>query len=138
MLFSQFGINYNNLSPMFRKGSTLIRTEPALSQASTATVSGATDDEALEASTGTGTEGGQDSSNYNPTHATLAKSEGAGEGVQVASSGEAAALSIPQGARRGKRPKKVRPYEGLTGDVVVLHEDIIGDGFWTARGWLLA
>lgn len=40
--------------------------------------------------------------------------------------------------RREKRPKKIRPYEGLTGAVGVLHEDIIGDKFWEERIWLLA
>lgn len=28
LLFSTFGINYNNLPPMFRKGSTLVRRNP--------------------------------------------------------------------------------------------------------------
>ena len=37
-----------------------------------------------------------------------------------------------------KKEKKQRPYEGLVGPVVVLHEDIIKDTFWLARPWLLA
>ena len=37
--------------------------------------------------------------------------------------------------RRGKKP---RPYEGMTGQVVVVHEDIIGDAFWSQRPWILA
>jgi tRNA(His) guanylyltransferase len=39
---------------------------------------------------------------------------------------------------RAKKPKKIRPFEGLTGEVVILHEDIIGDTFWLDRTWLLA
>lgn len=41
----------------------------------------------------------------------------------------------PESAQR--RQKKVKPYEGMTGEVVVLHEDIIGDAFWAQRPWLL-
>jgi tRNA(His) guanylyltransferase len=40
--------------------------------------------------------------------------------------------------KRGKRQKKIRPFDGSTGEVVVLHEDIIGDRFWFDRPWLLA
>lgn len=36
-----------------------------------------------------------------------------------------------------KDGKKAKPYEGLTGEVVVLHEDIIRDDFWSLRPWLL-
>jgi hypothetical protein len=39
---------------------------------------------------------------------------------------------------RQRKEKKRRPYEGLTGDVVVLHLDIIGEQFWLERPWLLA
>lgn len=37
-----------------------------------------------------------------------------------------------------ERKKKSRPYEGITGEVICLHEDIIGDRFWLDRPWLLA
>ncbi|ORY31282.1 putative tRNA guanylyltransferase [Naematelia encephala] len=37
------------------------------------------------------------------------------------------------GDRKGKR----RPYEGTTGEVIVVWEDIIGDRFWEDRPWLL-
>lgn len=42
------------------------------------------------------------------------------------------------GNRGEKAKRKVKPYEGMTGELVVLHEDIIGDDFWTQRAWLLA
>jgi hypothetical protein len=45
---------------------------------------------------------------------------------------------VPPRAMRAKKPKKIRPFEGLTGEVVILHEDIIGDTFWLDRTWLLA
>lgn len=43
-------------------------------------------------------------------------------------------------AGRSKHPSKAKskPYDGLTGQVVVLHEDLIKDAFWDARPWLLA
>lgn len=34
--------------------------------------------------------------------------------------------------------QKAKPYEGTTGEIVVLHEDIIRNPFWRARPWLLA
>ena len=40
--------------------------------------------------------------------------------------------------RTGRKVKKVRPYEGTTGEVTILHEDIIGEGFWNQRPWLLS
>lgn len=78
LLFSRFGINYNNIEPMFRKGSTLVRLDPS------------------------------------------AASQGS-EGVM----------------EEGRKTKKVKPFEGITGEIVVLHEDIIGDAFWSHRPWLL-
>lgn len=87
LLFSRFGINYNNLPPMFKKGSTLVRRDP--------------------------------------------KSV---EGIAEVSTSEQANDGENQARRK---VKKVRPYEGTTGEVTVLHEDIIGDGFWNQRPWLL-
>jgi hypothetical protein len=34
---------------------------------------------------------------------------------------------------KGKR----KPYEGTVGEMVVLHEDLIKEAFWTERPWLL-
>jgi len=34
--------------------------------------------------------------------------------------------------------EKRKPYEGTTGEIVMLHEDIIRNPFWRARPWLLA
>jgi tRNA(His) guanylyltransferase len=118
MLFSQFNINYNNLSPMFRKGSVLVRSDP---------------NEVIE-----------DIDNSEPLQADL-------EAIQpepTKSSPDKTESSMPDDQkpfddlggrpRREKRPKRIRPYEGLTGAVEVLHEDIIGDRFWKERIWLLA
>ena len=38
---------------------------------------------------------------------------------------------------RQRKEKPARPYEGLTGEVRVLHVDIIRDHFWDDRPWLL-
>jgi tRNA(His) guanylyltransferase len=43
--------------------------------------------------------------------------------------------SISTKAKRKEKPK--RPYDGTSGDIIVLHEDIIRDGFWNDRPWLL-
>ena len=90
LLFSTFGINYNNIPPMFRKGSTLIRQDP---------------------------------------NAALRLVETEVAGVHING-------GTPESAQR--RQKKIKAYEGMTGEVVVLHEDIIGDAFWSQRPWLLA
>ena len=48
---------------------------------------------------------------------------------------EADTLADPNAVvKSGRRPKA---YEGLTGEVVVSYEDIIGDRFWDVRPWLL-
>lgn len=31
-----------------------------------------------------------------------------------------------------------KPYDGISGEIVVVHEDIIRNPFWRARPWLLA
>ncbi|KAK4689255.1 tRNA(His) guanylyltransferase, partial [Tremellales sp. Uapishka_1] len=69
ILFSRFGINYNTLPAMFRKGSTVVR--------------------------------------------------------------------IPGEIKDEKENKKAKPYEGTMGEIVVVHEDLIGDKFWQEREWLL-
>lgn len=103
LLFSRFGINYNTINPMFRKGSILLRVPPATRDvdrtAGTADLLMTEDDEA-----------GSESSSLPADDLRLLE-------------------------RKGKRPK---PYEGLTGVVSVLHEDIIRDGFWEVHPWLLA
>lgn len=38
---------------------------------------------------------------------------------------------------KGKKEKRRKPYEGISGDIKAHHEDIIGDAFWQERPWLL-
>lgn len=78
LLYSQFGINYNHLPARFRKGSTIVRVDPA------------------------------------PPPPPVVEGE-----------------TPPS---KGKR----KPYEGTVGELVVIHEDLIKDSFWTDRPWLLA
>lgn len=42
-----------------------------------------------------------------------------------------------KGGESGRKDKKVKAFEGTTGEVVVVHQDIIRDEFWSARPWLL-
>ena len=44
---------------------------------------------------------------------------------------------VVEEAQQRRKVKKVKPYEGMTGNVEVLHEDIIRDAFWSQRPWLL-
>ena len=39
--------------------------------------------------------------------------------------------------RREKKVKPARPFDGSTGHISVVYEDIIGDAFWRERAWLL-
>jgi tRNA(His) guanylyltransferase len=84
LLYSQFGINYNTLPPRFRKGSIVIRTDPA------------SNEESLDSQ----------------------------------------AEETEQQERR-PRKTKVKRYEGTIGELVVVHEDLIRDAFWSERPWLL-
>lgn len=36
-----------------------------------------------------------------------------------------------------KKLKPPQPYDGTTGEVVILHEDIVKGDFWEKRPWLL-
>lgn len=123
LLFKKFDINYNKLPPMFRKGSTLVRTDPrAVAEdapaASTSLMGAASTEREVLADTPIGTTGS--------------------DNIDDATSLDVADAHGPQhAAPRRRREKKVKPYEGISGDVVVLHEDIIKDAFWTQRPWLL-
>jgi tRNA(His) guanylyltransferase len=51
---------------------------------------------------------------------------------------EQAEQPAEQPAAPRKPRAKVKPYEGTSGEIVVVHEDIIRNPFWDARPWLLA
>jgi tRNA(His) guanylyltransferase len=57
------------------------------------------------------------------------------EDTPISVGNEPGVLVESKGKRKEKKPK---PYEGLTGDILVLHVDLIGDEFWVERPWLLA
>jgi tRNA(His) guanylyltransferase len=44
------------------------------------------------------------------------------------------AQTQPDKKSKGKR----KPYEGTVGELIVLHEDLIREAFWTERPWLLS
>lgn len=115
MLFSQFGINYNDIDPFYRKGSVLVRVDPnSLPKAKCGVPSASVDADSDAPSTPADTEGGD---------------------------GEAdVGLSVEEARRRRKLEKKAKKsekYEGMTGPVVYLNDDIIKDAFWNERPWLL-
>jgi len=123
LLFTKFDINYNKLPPMFRKGSTLVRRDPRAvvedaPAALTSLIGAASTESEVSADTPIGT---TDSDN-----------------IDDATSLDVADAHGPQhAAPRRRREKKAKPYEGISGDVEVLHEDVIKDAFWTQRPWLL-
>jgi hypothetical protein len=147
-LFTKFGINYNNISPQFRKGSTLVRVSP--------------EGEGMgESVTPHGEPGPSVPRRAPASPAPKVEAEAHGDGVQGEADvppgeAEAEAEAVPDApvgaaevepeARvekkklgwREKKARRTRPYEGITGRVVVLHEDIIGDKFWALRPWLLS
>lgn len=116
MLFSQFGINYNDIDPFYRKGSVLVRIDPNSLPKTKCGVPAASADA---------------DSNSPSTPADAETGEG----------GEAdAGLSVEEARRQRKlekKAKKAEKYEGMTGPVVYLNDDIIKDAFWNERPWLL-
>lgn len=40
--------------------------------------------------------------------------------------------------KENKSKGKRKPYEGTVGELVVLHEDLIREAFWSDRPWLLS
>lgn len=107
LLFGQFGINYNDLEPMFRKGSILVwqndEPEPGLG-------AGTGPQEPEGEKGGTGQEAGQQ------------------EGEQLPGREERQEVPGKPGVfmrqRKVKQPRVKR-------SVVVVHEDLIGEAWWT-------
>jgi tRNA(His) guanylyltransferase len=124
LLFSRFGINYNNLPPRFRKGSVIVRVDPevvAAARVASPDVAGAR--AAYEAIEHVG-------SGVQPTVDALR----ALGGLQL---GHSMSPPLRPEAQGGHKPKKIKPYEGTSGEMMVLHEDLIKDSFWEERPWLL-
>ncbi|WVQ85817.1 hypothetical protein IAT38_007985 [Cryptococcus sp. DSM 104549] len=134
LLFSQYGINYNTLPAMYRKGSILVREQGKASGPGTRP-SEATPPDALPPPSSDSTPAPAPSTSQPP--APIASNvESVAPGTVDASSTEAASLQ-PGVPKPNKKAKKQKPYLGTEGPVVVVHEDIIRDGFWEERPWLL-
>ncbi|EJD06810.1 tRNAHis guanylyltransferase [Fomitiporia mediterranea MF3/22] len=98
ILFSRFGINYNNIEPQFRKGSIIVRE--------------------------VNPEASVDPPSSSPTSVTTAAQEAAPDAPMDDASADPSSKY---------RSAKKRPRSTLR----VLHEDLIGDGFWEQRPGLL-
>lgn len=107
LLFSRFGINYNNLPAYFRKGSILLRVDP-----NAYPIPSVSSDES----------------------SSVADVSTPAPGVAIDAERAATAVTTNSTAKPAKR----KPFEGTSGEIVFLHEDIIRDPFWAARPWLLA
>lgn len=115
MLFQQFGINYNTIDPFYRKGSVLVRVDPnALPKA---------EGEASPPTPEPATNGDAESGN-----------DAAGQGEE---SEETDKAEQRRQRKLEKKQQKATKYEGMTGPVVYLNDDIIRDAFWDERPWLL-
>lgn len=117
ILFSQYGINYNNEPEIWKKGSVIYRdfrveaALPVASSTSSSAVAAGAADAGDEVSTGP------------PPASTTTVKSSAGESKPKP-------LSKTQAEKERKRRQKAR--------VVVEHVDIIKDAFWDARPWILA
>jgi tRNA(His) guanylyltransferase len=132
-LFTQFGINYNTLPAMFRKGSILVREEAPEAGPSRQSIT-QPDSAGVESRAAVDDGSGADAIEEGVAALELSSGVDGAEGDTP----EAVAASAPTDVRlRSKRGKRVKPYEGLTGQIVVLHEDLIRDAFWSQRPWLL-
>lgn len=126
MLFSRFGINYNEISQRFKKGSVIVREIVALGSSNK--------DEYIEPAiplTCSGVKRGRDESPERP---------GASDPLtnipshsQYVNEGDETPPLDPPRKKRSKAKKKNK----LETTVEVLHCDIIGDEFWLARPHLL-
>lgn len=113
MLFSQFGINYNDIDPFYRKGSVLVRIDPSSLPKAKCGVPAASTEPSTDADT--------------PDAETEDGADRTPESVEEAR----------RQRKKEKKQKKAEKYEGMTGPVVFLNDDIIKDGFWDERPWLL-
>ncbi|WWC92381.1 uncharacterized protein L201_007338 [Kwoniella dendrophila CBS 6074] len=111
LLFSKYNINYNNLPAMYRKGSICVRQPLPMS---TVDPLSPTPPVTQRLATTADIIADHDSSLDQP-NAQLANDE----------------------QKPIKKPKKVKPYEGIDGELVIVYEDIIKDQFWNERPWLL-
>ncbi|WWC65251.1 uncharacterized protein I303_107868 [Kwoniella dejecticola CBS 10117] len=128
LLFSKYGINYNDLPAMYRKGSICVRSDPRavsgvqqtdvpVSASASASASAFAETSALSSlsiSNGVSKTGTEDHPHETNEILQTRQSEG----------------------QKTRSAKKIKPYEGIDGEIVVLHEDIIKDRFWDERPWL--
>lgn len=141
MLFTRFGINYNNIPAYFRKGSILARVDPnpmpvALEADISLSPSQAISDLAPSLPTTPIPESSVDvpcadspgrppaeDIPYTPVEAAFSRN------LKIGSSRPGSAASTK---------RKQKPYDGISGEIVITHEDIIRNPFWKARPWLLS
>lgn len=132
LLWSTFNTNYNNIPAYFRKGSVLVRTDPN-------PVEVTIEPDAPDAPAGTEDADGDEPV---PSGFTTPKAETPVPAQRTESSASSPDISSEPRRAGGSTVKKQmapsKPYDGISGEIVVLHEDIIRNPFWRARPWLLA
>ncbi|KAK8850597.1 hypothetical protein IAR55_004516 [Kwoniella newhampshirensis] len=144
ILFSQYGINYNNVPAMYRKGSVCVREHPSSHASTSAWTPPSRGQTAGETSMRTASQ--STSSPFSSSKKDISTDTSFDNGGILDGRSDDEGSTVPvvrtdqeeKPWRTGKKPKRVKPYEGTEGEVVVIHEDIIGNTFWDARPWLLS
>ncbi|BEI81203.1 hypothetical protein CcaverHIS002_0203630 [Cutaneotrichosporon cavernicola] len=118
LLFTRFKVNYNNLPEYFKKGSVLVRTDPRLTKGPSKR------DVPLSQCTET-------SGPTEPSGSAIAEADLSAPSLPGPES--------PAVAKKKERKKKpLKPFDGRSGPITILHTDIIKEKpFWEERPWLL-
>ncbi|OJA09803.1 hypothetical protein AZE42_09534 [Rhizopogon vesiculosus] len=127
MLYSQFGINYNEISDMFKKGSVIVREIVKSSDEHEKSEPPMPPTACSETQAEQGDENSERPAAFDPSTSIQAPSPFTDEGDKAPQAPD------PPGPKRSKAKKKVK----LETTIEVLHCDIIGDEFWLARPHLL-
>lgn len=132
MLWSRFNTNYNNIPAYFRKGSVLVRTDPN-------PVEVTIEPDAPDAPAPTSENGEAEAE---PVPSGFATPQADSEAPVQPSNASSPDISAEPRRAGGSTVKKQmapsKPYDGISGEIVIVHEDIIRNPFWRARPWLLA
>ncbi|OCF45660.1 tRNA(His) guanylyltransferase [Kwoniella heveanensis CBS 569] len=151
ILFSRFGVNYNTLPAMYRKGSICLR-QPTTTTVLPAQIPADGENAQTEAGPSSVRDvarmAGQHCSDSSSRSDSVRVQEADNQSAQARSginttageeAGEAGDVRPNEekktSGRRRRRGKteNAKPYEGIDGEVVVVHEDLIGNEFWEQR-----
>jgi len=123
LLFSEFGANYNDEPAMFRRGSIILRREVQVEKDFPSIADGTVGDDNAKLPGGGAAVDGADAP----------QESAADDGASVQASTDAGATAVVGdigGRRRRPRPPPGSVVKATRKQVVVVHDDLIGDAFW--------